>query len=124
MAEVTGPISTMPGHSHDMPDGTVCDLHPDKLAVVRIQGETDSMGSELNDMCQECFDKYRTALKSPEAQALKIGICDWCKCNATDLRDARDYEEGMSGRLYRVCGSCIRKVNDEAEKELDSYWDC
>jgi hypothetical protein len=47
MGEVTGPISTLPGHSHQVPDGTVCDDHPDRPAVARIQGETDSFGAEL-----------------------------------------------------------------------------
>jgi len=36
-----------------------------------------------------------------------------------DLRDARDYEEGMCGRLYRVCGACIKRVNDEARRDLE-----
>jgi hypothetical protein len=118
MADVTGPISSLPGAWHRVPRGTMCDLHADKLAVARVQGETDSFGSELNDMCQTCYDEYRAAINSPEAQADKIGVCEWCKCNATDLRDARDYDEGMCGRVYRVCGACIIKRNDAAAEEL------
>lgn len=116
MSEVTGPISTLPGASHDVPDGVMCDDHPDRPAVARIQGETDSFGCELHDMCQECLDEHRSYLRSEEAHE---GQCEWCSGYAEDLRDARDYEEGMCGRVYRVCGPCIKRVNDEAARELD-----
>lgn len=39
MADVTGPISTLPGASHAVPDGTKCDRHPRRKAVARIQGD-------------------------------------------------------------------------------------
>lgn len=120
MSEVTGPISSLPGASHDVPDGMTCDGHPDRPAVARIQGETDSFGCELHDMCQECLDEHRAYLRSDEAQEDRKGQCEWCKGFATDLRDARDYEEGMCGRVYRVCGACIKRVNDEAARELEA----
>ena len=44
MADVTGPISTLPGSRHRVPDGQSCDTHSDRFAVYRIQGETDSTG--------------------------------------------------------------------------------
>lgn len=123
MADVTGPISTLPNSHHDVPKGTKCDEHPDRDAICRVQGETDSFGCEMHDMCQTCLDEHRAHLKSPEAEARKTGRCDWCGGDATDLRDARDYDEGMCGRLYRVCGPCIKRVNDEAREELDRYED-
>lgn len=46
MAEVTGPTSYLPGHHCKLPPGTMCDEHPDRLAIARVQGETDSFGSE------------------------------------------------------------------------------
>jgi len=119
MSEVTGPISTLPNSRHDMPAGTKCDDHVDRPAVARIQGETDSFGSEMHDMCQECLDKHRKYLASDEAMERRIGICEWCSEPAEDLRDAGDYDEGMCGRLYRVCGACIRRVNEEAAAELE-----
>ena len=64
MGDVTGPISTLPGSRHDFPDGTMCDDHPDRKAVARVQGETDSFGSELIDMCQECLDEHRAYMRS------------------------------------------------------------
>lgn len=122
MAEVTGPISTLPGRGHDVPDGQTCDQHPDRLAVSRIQGETDSFGAELNDMCQECLDEYRREM----AEADHSGKCDWCHEHKPRLSPRRDYEEGMYGRVYEVCDECIKRVNDEAEADIyarygDSY---
>lgn len=123
MADVTGPISTLPNSHHKVPDGTMCDEHSDRPAVHRVQGETDSFGSEMNDMCQECYDSHKQYLCSDAAKENRIGTCEWCQQSATDLRDARDYDEGMSGRIYRVCGPCIKRVNDAAEEELSRYED-
>lgn len=119
MAEVIGPTSKLPGAAWDFPDGTACDYHPDRPAVARIQGETDSFGAELNDMCQECLDAYRKEM----AEADHSGTCDWCKQHKPHLRPRRDYEEGMAGRVYDVCDDCIKRENDELEQEDDSYWD-
>lgn len=124
MADVTGPISTLPGSSHKVPDGATCDLHPDRPAVARIQGETDSFGSEMNDMCAECLAEHRAYLRSPEAAADRSGRCEWCGHNAASLHDARDYDEGLHGRVYRVCRPCLHRRNDEAREELDRHeWD-
>lgn len=120
MGDVTGPISTLPGRRHDLPDGTKCDEHPDRPAVARVQGETDSFGCEMHDLCQECMDDLRAYERSEEA---RTGRCDWCKKDVTDLADARDYDEGMYGPVYRVCAVCRKRVDDEARRELDSYDD-
>lgn len=125
MSDVTGPISTLPGAHYSLPPNTKCDDHPDRDAVSRVQGETDSFGSEMHDMCAECLDRHRAYLTSPEAAEHRKGQCEWCKGSATDLRDARDYEEGMSGRVYRVCGACVKRQSDEAARELaesDDGW--
>lgn len=116
MAEVTGPIRSLPGAGHDFPDGTVCDRHPDRPAVARIQGETDSFGAELNDLCRECLEADRAYARSPEARS---GTCDWCKGEATDLSWRRDHEEGPAGRVYRVCGACRKRDDDYWESQLD-----
>lgn len=119
MSDVTGPCSTLPGHRSGAPDGTMCDDHPDRRAVARVQGETDSFGSEQHDLCEECLDRYRR-----EAALDRIGQCDWCKQQATDLRPRRDYEEGMCGPVYDVCGACVKRENDRlrAELEEDDRW--
>lgn len=123
MADVTGPISTLSGTSHGVPDGQMCDRHSDRPAVARIQGETDSFGSEMNDMCQECLDEHRAYSKSPEAAEHRKGTCEWCKNLADDLRDRRDFEEGTCGRVYRVCGACVKQQNEELDAELDDDGD-
>lgn len=127
MADVTGPISTLAGTTRDVPEGMMCDNHPDQPAVVRVQGETDSFGCEMEDICQQCIDERRAYRCSEAGQAEELewrtGACEWCKKHSTDLSDTRDYEEGMNGRVYRVCGACIKRVNDEAQADLDSYGD-
>lgn len=123
MADVTGPIRTLSGAMHEVPEGMVCDEHPDRPAVARVQGETDSFGCEMIDMCAECLAEDRAFRNSPEAEEHRKGQCEWCKGEATDLRDARDYEEGLYGRVYRVCGGCIKRQNDELKAEADYYDD-
>lgn len=118
MADVTGPISTLPGSGHAVPDGATCDNHSDRKAVVRVQGETDSFGSEMHDLCQECAEKMRAAIRSPQA---RTGRCDWCKQEATDLRHKRDIDEGMAGPVYEVCGACAKKYDAKIEEELRAH---
>lgn len=118
MADVTGPISSLPGSIHKHPSGAMCDEHPNVPAVARIQGETDSFGSEMHEMCNECLTKHKEYI----AEA-RCGVCDWCKSSATDLRPRRDYDEGMSGRVYDVCGACIKAENARLNEERDEYYD-
>ncbi len=116
MGDVTGPISTLPGSGHQLPAEAMCDEHPDAPAVARVQGETDSFGSEIHDMCAVCLAEHRR-----HANEARCGTCDWCKAEATDLRARRDYDEGMSGRVYDVCGACVRRENARAEEERSYY---
>jgi hypothetical protein len=114
MADVTGPVSTLPGSRHAVPVGAMCDDHPDEPAVRRVQGETDSFGAELHDLCQACIDEMDRHVKEA-----RTGVCDWCKCDATDLRPRRDLDEGMCGPVYEVCGACVRKQIDRLNDEYD-----
>ena len=109
MSDVTGRISSLPGSLHKVPDGTICDDHPDRLAVSRIQGETDSFGSEMYDLCQECIDKANNYKN--------IGRCDYCKADHRLLHAHRDYEEGMCGPVYYICEACGDKENQRALEE-------
>jgi hypothetical protein len=118
MAEVTGPISTLPGARHDVPDGTMCDEHPDRPAVARVQGETDSFGAELYDMCAECLRAHREERRAPN-----IGKCDWCDADNVPRTPTRDYEEGMNGPVYYVCARCKKRQNDSIQADLDRYDD-
>lgn len=109
-----GPVATMPGTLSQSTEGALCDNHPDAPAVRRLQGETDSMGCEYHDLCEVCLAAYRA-----EARQARVGNCDWCKNQADDLRPRRDFEEGLAGRLYDVCGDCVRRQNDALRAELD-----
>ena len=113
-----GPTSTLPGSRAALPDGAMCDEHEDRPAAARVQGETDSFGCEYLDLCAECLDGVHV-----DRLAARIGKCEWCKKDATDLAETRDYEEGLSGPVYRVCGACRRRMNDRAAEELSSYGD-
>jgi hypothetical protein len=116
MADTTGPISTLPGTLHKAPDRSVCDMHPDRASVRRVQGETDSFGSEMHDVCQECLEEIKA-----HAANDRSGVCDWCRREANDLRNRRDMDEGMCGPIYRVCGDCTAKDNQRFQDEQDDY---
>ena len=72
------------------------------------------------DACQECLEEMRAYHRSDEA---RTGVCDWCGAHVSTLRDTRDYDEGMSGPVYRVCGPCVARQTEEAEEELALYDD-
>ena len=112
MANVTGPIRSMPGSKHKVPEGAICDgynVECTNVAIIRIQGETDSWGSEMMDLCSSCHESY---LKSCE-EVDTSGVCDWCKLPALELCNIRDFEEGVCGPIYNVCQTCIDKRNKE-----------
>lgn len=121
MADVTGAISTLPGSYHRVPKGQTCDsefiehMFP-VSATHRIQGETDSFGSEMFDCCDACHAAYKASCE--EHGPLK-GACNWCKTGPHVLYPTRDYGEGSSGPVYDVCSSCRTKQLDELRAELD-----
>jgi len=113
MANVSGPNNRLPGQKCYLPGGTVCDEHPDAPAIARIQGETDSYGSEEIDMCQVCYDNFVSNTKPRE------GRCEWCGSVSSDLKHHRDPEEGSNGPVYNVCETCITTQNEAALEELE-----
>ena len=116
MADVSGPVSTLPGSRRPATEGMMCDQHPDRPAVRRVQGETDSFGAEYLDLCQECLDE----VAKHDAES-RTGRCDWCGQHATDLRPRRDFEEGMSGRVYDVCGACVKREYESLKADRSEY---
>lgn len=121
MADVTGPISSLPGSFHRVPVGAKCDDHPDRPAWKRVQGETDSFGSEMIDMCADCFAKYQTEIKEEQKreEANPSRACQWCGIPKL-LRSHRDWEEGERGPVYSLCSDCIAK-NKAANTYDDPY---
>lgn len=114
MADVTGPISTLPGTRHSVKPGTMCDEHPDVPAVAAMQGETDSFGSEIHHCCAACVEAWNKA----EEEADHSGTCDWCKKHVDHVQPHRDYTEGSYGPVYAVCKACIKKENENILREL------
>jgi hypothetical protein len=108
----------MPGHVRAAPEGMKCD-DCDMPAVNRVQGETDSFGCEYGDYCTFHYEDAMAGFRLAREEA-RVGCCDWCKGSANDLRQTRDYEEGMGGPLYMVCGACITRRNEEATAELEA----
>ena len=114
MADVTGAIGTLPGTFHPVPEGQMCDDHPHRLAVLRVQGETDSFGAELIDLCDECAALYKN-----QAAEDTSGCCAWCKCHSETLSDYRDSEEGLAGPIYQVCSKCIHEDQEKLAREIE-----
>lgn len=115
MADVTGPISTLPGSRRQPPPGAVCDKegHYNRQAVARIQGETDSFGSEMIDMCQECLTAHLHYASQPQP-----GICQHHKGEAAHVSAWRDPEEGSNGPVYQVCDPCRKRANEAWAKYI------
>lgn len=117
MADVIGPNSHLPGQTVPGKEGVMCDEHPDRPAVKRVVGESDSFGSELHDLCQECYDKHLVYLKTADTS----GRCDWCKQHKHALHPHRDIEEGSCGPVYEVCVECIDAERSRWAEEDDDY---
>ena len=109
-----GPVLTKPGDHLPVPNGTMCDEHPTRPAVARVQGETDRFGCEAADMCQECLDEHN----EEKASTPNSGVCDWCKNYARDLTSFRDFDEGKSGPVYQVCEACRIDAGRRAAEDL------
>lgn len=109
-----GPVSSLPGHVSTPLPGVTCDLCSDP-ATRRVQGETDSMGCEYLHYCNVHYAENKASFEAPV-----VGACDWCGTKDVVLKPRRDYEEGMSGRVYDVCSPCIRKDQDRILEGLDN----
>lgn len=107
-------MHNLPYSTSNVTADTMCDEHPRVPAVVQMQGETDSFGCEYSYMCQTCLDEARK-----HQAADRIGICDWCRKPATNLKHHRDWEEGSHGPVYRVCGNCRVKEIDAIRREAE-----
>lgn len=108
---VIGPSKHLPGNIID-PVHSRCEEHPDRPAVKSIVGETDSFGSETQEVCQECLDKYRQdrdkKLANPDPD--DFFDCDGCSKRDETVKPARDPEEGMAGPVYYWCAECRKDV--------------
>lgn len=113
-----GSVSSMPGSHHPVPDGAKCDQHANYTAYYRVQGETDSMGCEYNLMCAECYTSYKAEVAAAREEETH---CDYCKTMQVGCSPMRDFEEGLGGPVYNVCGGCRKRVNDRIAEEFDEF---
>ena len=90
--------------------GSQCEHCGINSATQKIQGETDSSGYDILLLCDGCVENLRQAPPT-------LGICDWCGKHS-QLFHRRDYTEGTSGSVYRICLECIHRQNEEAEQYL------
>ena len=104
MADAMGPNRYLPGYSLKVKAGMCCDDHPDRPATHRVVGETDSFGSELLDLCDECFANMKEVEKEET-----LDPCDICHTDAI-LAPCRDPDEGLCGRVYYACPSCRTRL--------------
>lgn len=109
MADVIGPNSYLPGQLLKVPEGMMCDDHEDRLATRRIVGETDSMGSELIDWCEECYTNY---INEKETVDFTYNSCDHCNSTGIKTTKTRDPDEGLYGPVYDLCDACIKNLRD------------
>ncbi len=131
MSHTSGPVSSLPGAAFSPEEGYMCDDHPDRQAVIRVQGETDSFGAEYFYMCEECNAKYKAEKAALNGGAF-IGNCDRCGTRDVPMFAWRDYDEGLSGPVYYNCRKCkteiVTSMNEAAAEELadrgyDDYFD-
>ncbi len=107
MGIIGGYVSTPPGTLLILGEDTYCDDHKDRLAVKRVQGETDSFTYVAYDMCQECYNEY---LLQVEEIKNGINICEWCNTKQKDIRRRRrNIEEKKHSHVYDVCPNCWNK---------------
>ncbi len=71
------------------------------------------MGSEMHDLCAQCLADIEV-----NSKAEREGCCDWCRSFAQDLNAHRDFEEGVCGPIYRVCGTCRTQELERLADEL------
>ena len=119
MADVTGPVRSMPGSRHVCPENSTCD-DCGAPATVRMQGETDSFGSEMADLCQACYDKIQESCVDLENTP---SYCEWCHTVAEGCKPFRDADEGSTGPIYTVCKTCRAADSEKWAAEADAMAD-
>jgi hypothetical protein len=114
------PVSTLPGTTWNVEEGTMCDDHLDRKAERRVQGETDSFGAEYHYMCRQCLDEF-LAFRKEEYETEHR--CDWCGNMKKHVAKYRDANEGQGGPVYDVCEDCRNKDRQHWAEEAARYRD-
>lgn len=104
--------NTLPGHIWPAEPTDVCAKHSNRRAVKRIQTETDSMGFETVEVCQECLDAHKASERKQRTNPdpAQFMTCESCGTRDKTVRGTRDPEEGFSGPVYQWCSGCRNQV--------------
>lgn len=113
MAASSGPVRTMPGTFYPLPEGALCDTHPQRRAICRIQGETDALGAEFSDCCAECRERVLLLQKERHYP----GRCQLCGLFKENLKKWRDPNDGVLGPNYDVCEDCVEQQGSYMVRE-------
>lgn len=96
------------------PVSKYCSTHESVLAVKSIVGETDSWGSETDEVCQKCLDEFlakeKEQRKNPDPALFHS--CETCGTTDATVKPTRDPEEGRAGPVYNWCSTCRKQVMD------------
>lgn len=113
MADISkGPVQSLPGTAVPPPEGQWCDWHADRVAVVRIQGETTSVGCEWHDCCAECCNRVLFSV-----QRFYPGQCQLCQLFKDNLQKWREPLQGVVGPALDACQECIEARSASADAE-------
>jgi len=107
MAGAIGPSSNLPGSVIAVPAGMMCDNHEGRPATRRVVGETDSFGSEVEDLCDECYADRQQWRKDHSED---LGECEHCGAEKKHVKPARDPAEGSCGPVYMLCPECAKRM--------------
>lgn len=110
MAEVIGPNSYLPGQTLKPKENMTCETHEDRVATHRVVGETDSFGSEIMHLCDECYQEMRQQIEKEKETPKQ---CEICKKMKSDVSLSRDPAEGNYGPLYNMCIACRAKIMED-----------
>ena len=80
----------------------ICDDCNEKIAIVEIQGETDSYGFERMALCKACHEKPAPA---DATMHCSVGRCQ-NEGLASTFVVSRDWTEGSHGPVYNWCPKC------------------
>lgn len=112
-------MCNLPGNVKKLsPASTLSCDNDSNLAVVRIQGETDSFGAEYEYLCDLCYEQYKEEIAE---QGPMVGHCDHCG-KEHRLIHWRDPGEGLCGPVYTICEGCASKAHALEVSDYEEYY--
>lgn len=120
-------VAGKPGDAKEIGPGAVCTYEDGRETEAQWQvvTEADSFGVEYTYMDNAMYEAY----KADREAYTETLVCE--RCGSTDnVQERRDPEEGSSGPLYDMCGTChsgiLQSLYGDMEDEDDDndyYYD-